>query len=82
MSSWATFLPSGNIIQSILAYIYPTIRQGLLPPKLPQISQSDLCSSAVRRLLPSKTTDPDFFFLGGGGGGEGGEGGCRGGGNP
>ena len=38
MSSWATFSPSGDIIQSVLAYIYLAIRQGLLHPQKPQIS--------------------------------------------
>ena len=32
MSSWATFSPSGDIIQSVLAYTYLAIGQGLLPP--------------------------------------------------
>ena len=33
MSSWATFSLSGDIIQSVLAYIFLAIGQGLLPPK-------------------------------------------------
>ena len=32
MSSWATFSPSGDIIQSVLAYTYLAIGQGLLHP--------------------------------------------------